>query len=116
LREQEDSLHKEHDTAPGPDNIHYQILKHLPKISLQTLLNINNQLWETGQFPPNWRDAIVIPIPKPGKDHTNPSNYRPIVLTSCICKTMERMINVRLIWFLETNDIFTEYQSGFRKN
>ena len=44
LREQEDSLHKEHDTAPGPDDIHYQILKHLPKSSLQTLLNIYKQI------------------------------------------------------------------------
>ena len=33
LRELEDSLHKAHDTAPGQDDIHYQILKHLPKIT-----------------------------------------------------------------------------------
>ena len=40
------------------------------------------------------------PIPKPGKDDTDPSNYRPIVLTSCLYKTLEHMINTRLIWFL----------------
>jgi hypothetical protein len=39
-------------------------------------------------------NANVIPIPKPGKDHSEPSNYRPIALSSCVCKTMERMINV----------------------
>ena len=55
-----------------------------------------------------------ISIPKPGKDNTNPNNYLPIALTSCICKTLERMINERLLWYLETNNIITEFQSGFR--
>ena len=56
----------------------------------------------------------MIPIPKPGKDPTNPTNYRPIALTSCICKTMERMINRRLIWYLESNKLLTNVQCGFR--
>ena len=30
----------------------------------------------------------MIPIPKPGKDPTNPTNYRLIALTSCTCKTI----------------------------
>ena len=42
------------------------------------------------------KEATVIPIPKPNKDHTDPTYYRPIALTSCICKTMERMITDRL--------------------
>ena len=50
----------------------------------------------------------------PAKDHTDPSNYRPIALTSYVCKTMERMINDRLTWFLESNNIITNFQSGFR--
>ena len=62
-----------------------------------------------------YQEATVIPIPKPGKDSKNPSNYRPISLTSCLCKTMERMINTKLVWFLEKNNILTQYQSGFRK-
>ena len=53
-------------------------------------------------------------MPKPDKDHTDHSNYRPIALTSCVCKTMERMINDRLTWFLESNNIITNFQSGFR--
>ena len=58
--------------------------------------------------------AIVIPIPKPGKDPTNPTSYRPIALTSCICKTMERMINRRLVWYLESHKLLTNVQCGFR--
>ena len=37
-----------------------------------------NKIWLSGDFPSDWRKAIVIPIPKPGKDPTNPTNYRPI--------------------------------------
>ena len=47
-------------------------------------------------------------------DPTNPTSYRPIALTSCACKTLERMINQRLIWFLESNKLLSNLQAGFR--
>ena len=104
-----------HDTAPGPDQIHYQILKHLPEASLQCLLKVCNNIRETGEFPPSWREATIIPIAKPGKDSKDPNNYCLIALTSCVCKTMERMINDRLVWYLESSSLITEAQSGFWK-
>ncbi|KAG1682981.1 RNA-directed DNA polymerase from mobile element jockey [Nymphon striatum] len=116
LEELRRSLRASKDTAPGPDSIHYQMLKHLPDCSLALMLNIFNTIWITGAIPSSWLEATVIPIPKPGKDHTDPSNYRPIALTSCICKTMERMINCRLTYYLESNNILTRYQSGFRRH
>ena len=116
IRELEDSLAKAHDTATGPDEIHYQIIKHMPYSTLEALLDIYNDIWDGGEFPSSWREATVIPIAKPGKDPTSPGNYRPIALTSCICKTFERMVNARLVWFLEANAIITAYQSGFRKS
>ena len=76
-----DALHKSHDTAAGPDDIHYQILKHLPANALETLLNILNDIWITGKFPKDWSKATIIPIPKPNKDDTEATNYRPIALT-----------------------------------
>ena len=63
----------------------------------------------------SWTKATIIPILKPNKDHTNPTNYGPIALTSCLCKTMERMINNRLNFYLESHNIILEHQSGFRK-
>ena len=93
------SLNNSHDTAVVPDQIHYQILKHLLRKSKDCLLQIFNTIWESSNFPLSWAQAIVISIPKPGK--ADPNYYRPIALTSCICKTLERMI----MWFLETNNI-----------
>ena len=80
---------KSHNTAVGSDEIHYEFLKQLPSCSLDFLLQVFNEVWVSGK-------ATIIPIPKPGKDNTDPSNYRPIALTSCLCKTLERMINTRL--------------------
>lgn len=103
------------DSATGPDEIHYQIIKHLPFTSLVTLLKLYNHIWTSGKMPDSWKEATVIPIPKPGKDNTNPGNYRPIALTSCLCKLFERMVNTRLVWFLEKNGLITNFQAGFRK-
>ena len=59
--------------------------------------------WASGHFPLSRSQAIVIPIKKPGKDNTDSKNYRPIALTSCTCKTMERMINKRALSAVPSN-------------
>ena len=80
LEELKDAINSSKDSTPGPDNIHCQLLKHLLPCSLQLLLSIFNHYWTADAFPSTWHNATVIPIPKPGKDHTNPTNYRPIAL------------------------------------
>ena len=57
-----------------------------------------------------------MPIPKPNKDLSDPTNYRLIALTSCLCKTMERMVNDRLVWVLESKKLLSKFQCGFRKD
>ena len=59
-----------------------------------------------GTFLETWRQSIIVPIPQ---------NYRPIALTSGLCKTMKRMINSRLTWYFKTNGLITNMQTGFRK-
>ena len=113
MTELQTAVHKAHDSAAGPDNIHYQMLEHLPEPAQSTLLRLFNDLWQSEEYPKSWSDATVIPIPKPGKNPTSSNNYRPIALTSCVCKTFKCMVNERLIWYLESHNILTEYQSGF---
>ena len=57
-----------------------------------------------------------IPISKPSKDHSEPGDFRPIALTSCLCKMMERMINAHLVWSPESQGLLLEKQCSFRKN
>ena len=72
-----DALKKSHDTATGPDEIHYQLLKHLPRDSLMVLLDIFNDICASGEIPECWKEATVIPIPKPGKDPKKPVQLSP---------------------------------------
>jgi retron-type reverse transcriptase len=54
-------------------------------------------------------------IPKKDGYSPNPLNYRPISLVSCIGKVVERIINARLMRFLEAFNLISKMQSGFRK-
>ncbi|GBM29936.1 RNA-directed DNA polymerase from mobile element jockey, partial [Araneus ventricosus] len=76
-----------HDSSPGPDSITYSMIKHLTAESQDALLHFYNRIWQEQYFPALWQQAIIIPLLKPGKDPKNPSNYRPIALTCCLCKS-----------------------------
>ena len=116
LRDMETQLERCKDSAPGPDNIMISMIKNLTVPAKNILLKALNKLWEAGEYPEQWRREIKLPFLKPGKDPNLPSSYRPITLTSCICKLFERMVNHRLMWFLESKNILCPEQSGFRKH
>ena len=103
-------------SAPGEDAVMYEMIKHLPEFAKIFLLKIINKIWDTGVLPKSWKISLIIPIKKPNKDATEATSYRPIALTSCICKVMEKMINTRFVWHLERNNLITPYQFGFRRN
>ena len=115
LKEMETQLDRCKDSAPGPDDITISMIKHLTTLAKHTLLKALNKLWEVSVYPQQWSKEIKLPFLKPGKDPNLPSSYRPISLTSCICKLFERMVNHRLMWFLEKN-ILCPKQSGFIKH
>ena len=116
MRDLKRSLKKSNNSSPGPDQIHYEILRHLPIEILHILWDIINETWKSDTFTESRKEALIISVPKPGKDHFNPLNYRPIALTSCICKTVERMVNERLVWYLEKNGLLAKQQCGYRAN
>lgn len=100
--------------APGPDQIQNIILKNLPRKSLVQLTNIINALIRLQHFPTPWKQAIVIPVPKPAKDPRLPGSYRPISLLSTMSKIAERIILNAIQVHVEDFQILPREQFGFR--
>ena len=115
-RELDDSLKKcKLRKAPGPDDVTNEMLVQLGDASRGILLHLINKTWESGTLPTIWKSANITPILKKDKPKSKVSSYRPISLTSCICKVMERMINRRLYSWLEKSGKLHKNQAGFRK-
>lgn len=91
------------------------MLENLTDKVKEVLMCLYNKVWTEGIIPRGWKESIIIPIKKPGKDPQIPSSYRPIALTSQMGKTMERIINDRLVYTVETKGLIQNYQSGFRR-
>ena len=102
-------------SAPGEDQISYFILKNLDRENLSNIALIYNSCLKTGYFPNAWKQAKVVMLPKPGKDLTKPTSYRPISLLPAMGKIFERIVASRFSAFLEKVDYFDENQAGFRK-
>ena len=100
--------------SPGPDNIHNEMLKHLGSHSKLVILDFINLTWSQGKLPSSWKIATIKPILKKGKPEEDLSSYRPISLSSCLGKVAERMMNQRLYWWLEANNLLDVHQAGFR--
>ena len=101
--------------AEGADGVAPQMLKHLGPRASGFMLELFNQSWAEGFCPQSWRSAIVVPILKPGKPAGEINSYRPISLTSCLGKVMERMIAGRLSFLAESREWFSDDQAGFRR-
>ena len=103
-------------TAIGPDMIHYAFFKQMGEMQVNEILKLFNYIWSEGCFPTEWTHSYIIPVLKPGKPACKPESYRPIQLTSCFGKLMERMIAKRLGWFVEKEGILSRYQGAFIKH
>ena len=106
--------HLEADKAVGPDGIPAIVLKMCAPELAPILSRLYNLSLTSGVCPASWKTAHVFPIPKKG-DRSNPSNYRPIAITSILCKVMESLINKKLLHFFESSSSLSDHQYGFRK-
>ena len=102
--------------APGADQITNEMLLHIGPKAKKKRLQLFNESWKAGIVPQVWREAIMVPIHKKGKEKSKAGSYRPISLLSCVGKLLERMINTRLMWHLEENNHISPEQAAFRNN
>ncbi|CAH1720846.1 unnamed protein product [Aphis gossypii] len=102
--------------APGPDGIPYCFIHNLPISALDSIIMVFNKIWSSGAIPKKWKHSIVIPIPKPNKNKFETKSYRPISLLNTMVKVLEKIIDSRLRWFLEKNNLLDPRQNGFRRH
>lgn len=101
-------------SAPGLDGLNNQLIKSTKLLIIHPLVHIFNLSLSTGCFPDCWKVASVSPIHKSGPK-TNPGNYRPISLLSNLSKLLEKLVNKRLVSFLESYGLLSDRQFGFRQ-
>ncbi|XP_047997328.1 uncharacterized protein LOC125234949 [Leguminivora glycinivorella] len=100
--------------ANGPDGIPARVLKQCAPELSPVLTRLYRLSLQTRVVPKSWKLANVQPVPKKGS-RADPCNYRPIAITSMLCKVMERVLNGKLLTYLETNDLLSDRQYGFRR-
>jgi len=96
-----------------PDGIPSAILKLGGEAMIPYLARLLDITVNNSTLPRDWKRAVVVPIHK-GDDRSSARNYRPVSLTSLVCKSMEHVITgyIRQVW--DDRDWLYEGQHGFR--
>ena len=89
--------------ANGPDGISARTLKHTATSITPSITKLFNLSLRTGHIPSEWKQSLVVPIPKSKNDKGSPNNYRPISLLSVLSKLLERHVHKILAEHLCTN-------------
>ncbi|RMC07035.1 hypothetical protein DUI87_16488 [Hirundo rustica rustica] len=99
----------------GPDGIHPRVMRELADELAKPFSIIYHQSWLTGEVPDDWKLANVTPIHKKG-GREDPSNYRPVSLTSVPGKIMEQFILSVITQNLQDGQGIRPSQHGFRRS
>ena len=99
--------------AMGPDNINPFLIKSMAEVFVKPLTLIFQQSVSSGIVPAAWKEARITPIFKKGSK-TEPSNYRPVSLTSIVCKTLEKLVRKNILNHLAEYHLLSDKQYGFR--
>ena len=100
--------------AAGFDTIINEMLKCGQSVLVKPLSKLFNIILSSGEYPSQWSKGYIHPIHKSG-EKDNPSNYRGIVINSCIGKLFTKILNSRLNKFLAKRNVIPIEQIGFTK-
>ena len=102
-------------SSSGEDMVHNTMLKNTSLEFRKIILKLINQSISQSKIPQEWKQSTITMLPKKQSNSSNPKDYRPISLTSCIGKLAERLILIKIKCFMDSNNIIIKQQSGFRK-
>ena len=98
----------------GPDGIHPRFLKELATHLCKPLGILFNKSLNECKLPNEWKQANVSAILKKGS-RKKAGNYRPVSLTSIVCKIMESCVRDHIVDHMSKNSLFSTQQYGFIK-
>jgi hypothetical protein len=90
------------------------MLKNLPHNFRKILIHLYYISISNASIPERWKKVKVKMIPKNDNLKSDPKNYRPISLTSCIARLCERFIIEQMVDHIKENKLLVKEQSGFR--
>ena len=111
-----ESFKKQTTTKQAVMMTYRDLIKHIGKKAKGMILYIFNLCWDGQGLPNKWLTAIIKTLLKDGKDPKEISSYRPISLTSCLGKLLEKIVADRLTFVLESKGLLADLQAGFRQN
>ena len=85
--------------SPGADEIPPKLLKEIVEQISTPLAKVLNFSLEEGIVPSEWKETNIKPLFKKGS-RNKPENYRPVSLTSVVCKLLETLIRDHMVEFL----------------
>ena len=97
--------------ARGGDGTPVDLFQILKYDAVKVLHSICQHIWNTQQWPQDWKRLVFIPIPKKG-NAKECSNYCTIALISHTSKIMLKMLQARLQQYM--NYELPDVQAGFR--
>ena len=100
--------------SPGVDGIPPKLLMETVEQISIPLARVFNLSLKEGVVPFEWKEANIIPLFKKGSRNKS-ENYRPVSLTSVICKLLERLIKDHMVEFLVKHKLLNSSQHGFLK-
>lgn len=101
--------------SPGPDGISDELYHWIPPSWIIFLTNRLNKAYIEYTVLSSWCTSEHFSLYKKD-DPTDPLNCRGIALTKNISKILTTLISSRLSTWCEQNNVFPEYQGGFRDN
>ena len=96
-------------SSSGADGIPNIVLKKLAFALAYPLSRIIRLSFLSGRIPHDWKHSIIVPLPKKSSMSSNLGDYRPISLTSCVCKVMEQMVREQLLQHCVNKNILCNY-------
>jgi hypothetical protein len=99
--------------AVGVDDVSRLMILSVLDCILPIVTDIINSSFSNGEFPPLWRKAFVIPLPKV-HNVTLPNQFRPISILPFLSKIAEAVAHKKLSQFVFTHKLLSPLQSGFR--